>query len=154
MAADVITSTRFGMSPERMQELHEQGVLVHIDLEPGDMPEPKAGELYVGELLPEELSIYTAMVAAKRSMDDAGRGLSGDLLIKIGKKIQSGEEPDPKALAREAEEELVKAYFRQSRLLDYLKAMLHFQLGERFGMHDHSLGVRSKGRVYDCGRKW
>ena len=163
---NVVTSDRFSRSEvrqpytrEELEELQKQTVVTsdYSCIDSLELQEPQRGEQIIGTMTEEECAIFVSFYEAKSIADKVNRKLSGTVLRGMGAAIEEENEEEfftGGGLNDSLDKELAVTFFREQRRADYLKNRLYWMLGERFGVHDYSVGIRSKRRVVKGQRKW
>ena len=124
-------------------------------LEDFKLPEPSYGEQVVGTLTQDELGLFLEYSRVAEELDDLGREMGSASYIKIAEAIRNKSETelakDPNSIITPEEAGRV---FKLNRRVTTLHSLLFWHLGEKYECHDHTLGIRSRGRVVKGGRKW
>jgi hypothetical protein len=153
---NVVTHARFmaNTTADRVAELKAAGVIPDTQRTLADIPlsELQMGEAVIGELTPEEAILYIAFFDARAEEKRLGQEVTGDMLHKAGDAVKRGDEQF--AFGSGADEEAMRDYFRLNRRAELLGASFFWTIGERMKVHDHRLGVRTKGRIVKGARKW
>jgi hypothetical protein len=157
----VIADPRF-LNPDRLAELAEEGAEANVEMLLADcvLGEPAYGELVLGPLTYAEARLFKDLYDATALLEDMTRTLIGQTLASIGNSIRTSdrkksieEQLTDKQFAF-ADEEEAKTFFRLQKKVDMLHACFHFHVAERFGTHDHKMGVRSKARAVRLDRRY
>ena len=141
-----------------IEQLKAAGIIT--DTNPGGIDdiklnEPQYGETIVGTLTDEEALLFMAFYGAKAELDDLGRELNANTLIGVGTKLrEKPKDDDDFGVSDFVLPEQAAAYFRAERRMEYAKAQLYYVLGEKYGCHDHAIGIRTKRRVVRGKSKW
>ncbi len=154
---NVHTHERFmrNTTADRIAELKAAGVIPDSERTIADLklPDIQMGEAVIGELTPDEAALYLAYADAKTEVTRLDRELMGDMFYKAGDAFKRGEE-DRFALGSGLDAEQMAEYFKLMRRAELLGASFFWTIGERMGVHDHMLGVRTKNRIVKGRRKW
>lgn len=151
MTADVYAL--FGVTPERLKEIREAGAepITPVDFDSLNLQAPGAGDKVVGELTDAEAEIFYYFVKVSEELELMSRVAMGEALKRVGESIKhtslkNDHNMEMAGMAFESPEDEYK-YCRLAQLLPHLKAMIYYTIGERLGIHDYVIGVRSKRRV-------
>jgi hypothetical protein len=155
--SNVVTHDRFmkHTTSERVAELKAAGVIPDVTRTLADLKlsELQMGEAVIGELTADETDLYIAYADAKTEVLRLDRELMADQLYQAGDAFKRGEE-DKFALGSGLDADQMREYFKLMRRADLLGASFFWTIGERLNIHDHMLGVRTKGRIVKGKRKW
>ena len=161
MSAQVIADPRF-LKPERLAELTEGGAEANVELMLVELalPAPAYGELILGPLTAAEAFLFKDLYDARTLLDDMTRTLIGNTLAQMGDSIRQSDRSKSLQEFMEGKEfnfasgDEATAFFRLQKRVDMLHACFHYHVAERFGTHDHKMGVRSKARVVKLDRRY
>jgi hypothetical protein len=154
---DVVTSDRFGLTPERVDELKDKGLIQHdlMSYEDMDLMEPSYGEETIGNLTHEEHVIFNELHTSQRELDDKTRDIVGTRISQVGDVIRTSDRSQMLSDAVKDKvpedafdtDEEAEEYFALEQKRNYLRMLFYFSIGERLKSHSHLLGIRTKGRI-------
>lgn len=161
--AQVLTNPRF-LDDVALDRLRKLG----IDIKPTaaidalELPEPRYGEAVVGELTDEEALLFRELYDANQALETRTRELIAAGLTKAGDLIRHSDRHKPLSEVFKNNESPVSfdneadglVYFTLQQRAAMLHATFYFAIGERLGLHDWRLGVRSRARVVKIERRW
>jgi len=165
-STNVITHDRF-TSADRIKQLKDDGVaVVHTGRRFNscrEVEEPQYGETIIGELTRDERQLFYNLYDTSNEFEDMSRTLMGQMVSKLGDKISKSdrntdlsdmmEDESHRELAFDTPEDS-ETFYRLEKKRDMLHATFHWVIAERLGVHDHVLGVRTKGRVVQVKRRY
>lgn len=142
-----------------LDALKAAGVDVNVSADMEDiilsLPEPQYGETVMGDLTQDEKHMFAELKRTKDVLEKLGREYIARSLERFGgtirhsdvnkplhEALQSGEQP----MTFESDEER-RNFFRLDRKAAYLHSVLYWGIAERYGIHDHGIGVRSRFRA-------
>lgn len=151
----VITSDRWGLTPERLVELEAHGVtLVHEDPLKGiELPAVAYGETVLGEVTHEEAVIFRALWDYKSKVEAIDRGVQAEAMYAMADQIATHKGNDSTVTVEsdeikgllEGDERI--GYWHMRQTVGYLHALFHYTLGDRLAQHHVVLGLRSGGQI-------
>ena len=163
MTADIVTSTAFGLTDDKLDELRKQGVVVSDNLPaPTNLPEPEYGEEIIGELTGNEMELFVQLRAVTEQLEDLGRTTMGQAIAAAGDAIaRSDRKRTLVDLAQSGDiaidfmdEDARMEYCTLEARVAVLHATLYWTIGSRLNAHNYHLGVRSKGRVVKTRKRY
>lgn len=156
--SNVTTHARFGANVEALKQA---GVDVNVhrteeDLSDVHLDEPRYGEMLLGDLTDDEKIMFVDLFRAKMEQERLAREYMGAAIARVGEMIRRSDANKPltEAFSEEPQQmdfgspENQLAFFRLEAKINLLKGTLYWSIGERFGAHDWSIGVRTKYRAY------
>ena len=156
---NVLTSDRWGFTPERKTELEEHGVVFVSSnpLEAIGLPKIVYGEKTVGTVTHEEAMLFRSLWDIKNRVEGIDRNIQAEVMHKMAEKVQ--EARDASSVVTIPGHEITEClgpgeretYWKDRQTVGYLHALFHYTIGERLGMHHHQLGLREGGQIVDLG---
>lgn len=146
-----------------LDALRANGVDIEVKDEYADiaLSEPAHGEKLIGELTPDERALYAALVRTHQTLEGLGRDYVGAAIERMGSKIRSSDPTKPLHQQMKdgdiemdfGSDENRLEFFRLQQQAALLHANLYWSVGERLGVHDWSVGVRTRFRVVKVAQR-
>lgn len=154
--SNVATHSRFRTDVASLRELAGVDIRVVDEVNDIDLEEPKYGETLLGDLTTDEKAIFIDMYRAVTQTERMAREFMGAAISRMGAAIAASDAHKPldEAVRQDqgqldfGSDENRLEFFRLQQRAALLKATLYWSLGERFGCHDFSIGVRTRYRAY------
>jgi len=152
---EVIADRRFGADVEG---LRKTGIEIRETDDFSDLvlPEPQYGEYILGELTADEKLLYAELNRTHTRLEKLGREYAARSLERLGSAVRTSDpskslietfkNSEPQQYVFDSEQEKMEFYQLQHRH-GVLHANFYWIIGERFGVHHWSCGVRSKFRA-------
>lgn len=152
--SNVVSDARF-LTPERLLELQETAdvqVSLKSLLDGMDLDDPEADEAIVGTLTPAEATLFRKLYHATEKAEAIARSAVGRQLSAIGNSLQAADPGRPIAEILSSStpslnQEESKSFHSIERYASMLHSCLWWHVGERLGLHEWRLGVRTRGRI-------
>jgi hypothetical protein len=155
----VATHSRFGADLDHLRGL---GIAISVhqseeDLSSIQLDEPRYGETLLGNLTDEEKAMYVDLYQSSMDLEGLHREYVGAAIARIGNTIRASDRHKPLMMEEQNIDfggpENRLAYCRLEQRVNVLKSNLYWSIGERYGCHDWSIGVRSKFRAFKVAEK-
>lgn len=153
----IVSDARF-LTPERLMELQEHAdVQVSITslLEGLELDDPETSEQIVGTLTAGEARLFRSLYECSEEAEAIARAAVGRHFSALGNSLQTSDVNKSlsdiltsvgDSLPRLLDGESAK-FHRSERRAAMLHACLWWHVGERLGLHEWRLGVRTRGRI-------